>query len=269
MMSNPKNVRTVQLDSTATIKAGERIRWMPRPSVYRPEPKRFVYTQAGLVEALCDEGHEATVTVSVSRNALVHAIGTCSCGHERPIYMTSGGKLGGGAVASWRAHMENLAAPHVVWRAESSRLNHECVIVTPKMLTGIVPEGEVKAHLSREKNWDLRYCTVLFRRVKKTGADSSPPKVINSHRSLAEAVQYARGLGVRKDGSGTYIFTWVDDPPVKKATGEAAALLAALDRAATPTEILNAMKLADSYLDYADVIRAKKAEVMKRMDDLF
>lgn len=241
-----------------TLKRGDRARW-------KASDNSNCYTKKGLVESLCADGHEVTVRTWMQRYYL-RADVRCSCGHERPdVVVTFSGAFTASFLPVWRSHFNPLAAPLRIWKVESARNTYTCIVGLSAQIAGLMHPSRAQSLLAYQG--DYQYCVLRTSVSRKTGKDSSPAKLMNRYNNFSSAVQYAKSLGIREESRGSEI-TWLEEAPVTKPTAEASAIIAAIDQANDVTSLMTAVKLADSYLDYAKIIEERKEAALQRFHEL-
>lgn len=240
------------------LKRGDRARWPNSDGSLR-------YTKKGLVESLCADGHEATMTMWRSGYYFVAEL-KCSCGYALDrVALTFGGDLASNTRPVWRSHFNPLAAPVKIWEVRTSRTLYTCYVGLAEHVTPMM--NAEKAKSLTEYMGHYRYCVVQTSHVLKSGKQSSPGRLLNRYNNFTSAVQYAKSVGIRRESRGDEL-TWHEASPVTKPTGEATAIIAAIDQAQDPASIMSAIKLADAYLDYAKVIEERKEAALLRFNGL-
>lgn len=269
-MSKPE-VITAKFDVPTVLRAGQRLKWQ-KPS--QAGTGRYTYTEPKLVEALTGDGHTPKVTVTVSgSHGYPHVVVDCSCGYKlERLSMNRNGTMGAGIAARYRGHMETIAIPMLVWEAHSKRLIYKGHIAMAHQLVALGTSAtQAQRYMEMLKNnlyYAPRFFVVEHGVTKANPAKfTSQPKVVHTSRTLSEAIQYAKGRGIKQGNRGNEVI-WHEDAPVKKPTGEASAILNVLERADDPAAILEAIKLADSFLDFADIIQVKKEQAQNRLTEL-
>ena len=241
-----------------TVKPGDRFSWWVtpwrKPLELRTSPKK-------MLDPITSPGHTPTLRVleatSNYRRSLPFEI-SCSCGHVQPknYYQSLGstGKLPNSFITAWNGHTDSLAAPLLMWEAKSPRTHTECWIATDAHLPGFglmgTGRGGSRFH-------------IVFKRLKGAKQTNS----YWSYAALKQAQTVCFNLGTKEENRGKTL-TWHNSTPVAPPSGEASVVLAAMQQANDPGSILQAIKVADDYLNYAKLIESAKADLMTRLNTL-
>jgi hypothetical protein len=261
-MPATKNVREIKTGETAVLKRDQRLRW----EKHNGAKTYWGYTDKNIYDVLDSDGHRAKITVRYESHYLRVDL-KCSCGHSLENQgLTWGGKLNSWVVTRWTGHKEVLASPLTVWESTSARQRYKCIIASDGAAAGLMAKHDADRWNSWNAQGTYRFCVVRTSESLKTGKIASR-RWMNTHITLTDALQYARKIGIAAERSGQVI-TWVEESPVAKPTGEASAIIAAIESANDPSAILNAVKLADSFLDYAQIIQQSREAALRRLDGL-
>lgn len=254
--------QTIKSGERKKLKRGERIRW----EISRGGKPGFAYTAKNLYDVLDSDGHQADIEI-VHENYWLRCNLRCSCGHtEENVSMTWGGKFASYAVARWQGHKDKLAAPLLVWEGTATRVKYKCYIACGASAARLMDAHDASRYQSFSGSWGERFCVIRTSESLTSGKVSSR-RWMNVLIGLPEAMQYAKKLGLAAQHQG-HTVTWVEESPVTKPTGEATAIIAAINQADDPGSIMQAIKLADAYLDYADAVRESKEAALQRFHEL-
>lgn len=235
-----------------TIKpGGEAVQWSDRAWDRKASTyvSRVRQTADTLLDQLVSPGHQPTLTL---RSQYSRPKGTlkCSCGFENSwVTIKADGSFGKGVVHAWQGHKETLAAPVLVWESQGPRARYKCYVASDAQMS-MFNTGRV---------WGQGF------HIFRQSTHAEKVRWFNSRPTIEEAIRMAIEFGHDEEKDGRTV-TWHEQPVVAEISTSAADLVVALSQANTVPTLLTAIRQADEFLGYADLVRDLKKELQERLD---